>query len=112
MIKLSVIGAKDFNDFELLNAELNKENIDVMVTGGKMGADALCREYAIDRDIPIQVFLPDYKKHGKSASYQRNLEMISNSNRVIIFWNYYSNSPFNYIPYIKEKQVGFRTVLY
>ena len=112
MIKLSVIGTSDFNDFDLLKLELAKEDIDVMVIGGKLGPDELCQEYAIARDIPIQVFLPDYRNYGRAANYERNLEMIRNSNRIILFWNHYSKSPFNYITYIKERQISFRTVIY
>ena len=112
MIKLSVIGTRDFEDGELLEVELNKENIDVMVVGGKAGPDTLCSEYAVARDIPLQVFLPDYRSHGASANYQRNLEMIHHSNRILIFWNGYTQGQFNYLPHIKRKGTSFRTIIY
>jgi hypothetical protein len=112
LIKLSVIGTRDFTNLKLLTAELAKENPSVLVVGGKEGPDQLAQEYGLDMDIPTQVFLPDYPLHGRSANYQRNLEMIRNSNLIIIFWNQQSRSPFNYLPYIKELKKKFRTVLY
>ncbi|MEM9339784.1 MAG: hypothetical protein AAGA66_13695 [Bacteroidota bacterium] len=112
MTKLSVLGTKDFDDCILLDRELNKMTIDVMVVGGKAGPDLLAQTYAIDRDIPIQVFLPDYKLHGRSANYQRNLEMIRQSSHLIIFWNQRSRTPFTYLPFIKGQKKAFRTVMY
>jgi len=112
LVKLSVLGTKDFQDYSLLRDELIKEKIDVLVIGGKVGPDQLAQEFALEIDIPTQVFLPDYKKHGKSANYQRNLEMIRNSSRIVIFWNQRSRSPFNYLPFIKEQGKSFRTVVY
>ncbi|MEO1052261.1 MAG: SLOG family protein [Bacteroidota bacterium] len=112
MVKLSVLGTRDFNDYELLKKELHKEAIDVIVVGGKSGPDILAQEFALEMGIQTQVFLPDYKRHGKSANYQRNLEMIRNSTRIVVFWNKLSESQFNYIPYIKEMKRSFRTVFY
>ncbi|MEM8893099.1 MAG: SLOG family protein [Bacteroidota bacterium] len=112
MVKLSVIGAKDFDDYKMLADELNKESIDVLVTGGKQGADLLAHEYCLDHEIPMQVILPEYDRHGKSANYKRNLQIIEQSNRIIVFWDYYKKSPFNYLPYVKQLNISFRTVIY
>ncbi len=112
MNKLSVLSTRDFNDYQLLENELQKEIVDVFVVGGKFGADLLTQEFALEMNIPVQVFLPDYRQYGKSANYFRNLEMIENSSRVLIFWDMITRSPFNYMPYIKERRKSFRTVLY
>ncbi|MEQ8240526.1 MAG: hypothetical protein RIA69_15005 [Cyclobacteriaceae bacterium] len=112
MIKLSVIGTKDFKNLQLLTAEIQKENPEVLVVGGKPGSDQLAQQYGMEMDILTQIFPPDYGLHGRSANYQRNLEMIRNSNRILIFWNQQSKGLFNYLPYIKEQKKKFRTVLY
>jgi len=110
--KVSVIGTKDFSDYQLLCNELNKEKPDVLVVGGKDGADSMAQRYSLEKEIQVQVILPDYKKHGRSANYLRNLEMIDNSTLILIFWNERSKSPFNYLPYIKKYHKLFRTIIY
>jgi hypothetical protein len=110
--KLSVIGTKDFNNYELLYQELEKEQIDVLVIGGKKGPDLMAEDYALNKGIPTQVFLPDYQRFGRSANYERNLEMIRNSTRILVFWNERSRSPFNYLPYIRKCKCSFKSVIY
>lgn len=96
------MGTKDFDNYELLKQELIKEHPDLLVVGGKAGPDLLAQEFGLEMDIPTQVFLPDYHLYGRMANYQRNLEMIANSNSIIIFWNERSRSPFNYLSCIKK----------
>jgi len=112
LIKLTVIGTKDFSDYDLLKSELLKEEPDVLVVGGKEGPDALAQKLGLEMDIQTQVFLPDYQQNGRDANYKRNLEMIDNSNRVILFWNERSRSIFNYLPYIKQTKKKYRTIIY
>ncbi len=112
MVKLSVIGTRNCTDITLINKELAKEQPDVMVVGGKMGPDQIAEEFAIDHEISLQVILPDYTLHGKSANYMRNLEMINQSTRILIFWDQSSRSPFNYLPYLKADNKSFRTILF
>ncbi|MEM9895125.1 MAG: SLOG family protein [Bacteroidota bacterium] len=111
-MKISVLGTKDFTDYQLLEKELVKEKADVFVVGGKRGPDELAQEYALENDIPTQVFLPDYQKYGRSANYYRNLQMIEHSSKVIIFWNGRSRSHYNYLPHIRKWKRLFRTVIY
>lgn len=110
--KVSVLGTRDFHDKVLLESELKKEAMDVLVTGGRLGPDLLAAEFAIEHEITQQVILPDYQKDGRSANYFRNRNIIEHSTTVLIFWNERSRSLFNYLPYIKELKKDFRTIIY
>ena len=112
MIKLSVFGTADFMDKELFTLEMDKEKMDVLVVGGKKGPDQMAQNYALNNEIQTQVFLPNYRRFGKQANYHRNVEMIRNSHRILIFWNQRSRGLFNYLPIIREERKSFRTVLY
>ena len=112
MIKLSVLGTKDFSDRRLLYEQLVQENFDVLVTSGKAGPDQLAQEFALDFDIPSQVILPDYSEYGSLASKHRNLQMIEQSNRIIVFWDLNKRSTFRYLDIIKERKISFKTVYY
>lgn len=112
MNKISVIGNPDFTDYKLLKHELQQEEIDVIVVGGRGGADLLAEEYAIAHEITLQVFLPDYPKYGDEAYIHRNHQIIENSTKIIIFWNRLSKVPISHIPVIRKFGKSFRTVFY
>ena len=58
-----------------------------IVSGGAKGADTYAREYAVKNNIPIVEFLPNYKKHGKSAPIIRNMQIVDNCDFLLAFWN-------------------------
>lgn len=60
---------------------------DTIVSGGALGADTYAREYAIKNNIPIVEFLPDYKKHGRSAPIIRNIQIVENCDFLLAFWD-------------------------
>ena len=60
---------------------------DTIVSGGADGADTYAREYAIKNDIPMLEFLPDYKKHGRSAPIIRNIQIVENCDFLLAFWD-------------------------
>ena len=112
MIKLSVISNPDFNDYNLIKHELLKEKIDVLVVGGRRGADMLAEEFAIEQELTLQVFLPEYRRYGEEAYHFQNRKIIENTTKVIIFWNRLSKVPVSRIPLIREYQKRYRTVMY
>ena len=52
-----------------------------------MGADTLGERYADENKITKMIFLPDWKKHGKSAGFLRNTDIVNEAEFVIAFWN-------------------------
>ena len=62
-------------------------NTTELVSGGARGIDCCARIYAIERDVKITHFIPDYEKYGKSAPLKRNLQIIEYSDMVLAFWN-------------------------
>ena len=113
MIKLIIAGSRDFNDYKLLEKEvdsyilsvlekldaivydefllriLTNENFNVLpievVSGTARGADRLGEQYAKTRNLPIKYFTPNWSQNGKSAGYIRNEEMAKYSSDCIIF---------------------------
>lgn len=88
-MKLAVIGSRDFNDQKLLEKTLDKLNetwqISVVVSGGARGADSLAETWAKKNKIETLIFKPDWDTFGKSAGYRRNLDIITNSDKVLAF---------------------------
>jgi hypothetical protein len=52
------------------------EEIDILYTGCANGADAMARDYAADKNIPLRVFSADWDKHGIAAGPIRNRAML------------------------------------
>lgn len=83
----AVIGGRTFNDYELLKSELDKLQIDKIVSGGAKGADTLAERYAKEHSIPLEVFNADWDKFGKSAGYIRNEQVMTVATNVVAFWD-------------------------
>jgi hypothetical protein len=52
-----------------------KDRIIEVVSGGAKGADLAGEDWARRHGIPIQRFIPDWNKFGKSAGHRRNRDM-------------------------------------
>ena len=61
-----------------------------VVSGGAAGADKFGEIFAEVANVPVKLFLPDWKKHGKSAGFKRNKEMVEYADAVICFWDSHS----------------------
>ena len=57
------------------------------MSGGAKGADSFAEAWAKERNIKVQIFLPDWEKHGKSAGYIRNGHIIAEADACIAFWD-------------------------
>ena len=83
-MKAAVIGSRTLY--------VNIENylpgdITLIISGGARGIDTLAKKYADKMNIPKLIFLPDYKKYGKSAPLVRNKLIVDNADVVIAFWD-------------------------
>lgn len=93
-MKIIVAGSRNFNDYELLKAELNlliaPNVIDrevVIVSGTASGADQLGERYATENNLPVVRFPADWNKYGKSAGYVRNKQMAEYATHCVCFWD-------------------------
>ena len=90
-MKLAVVGSRDFDNYPVLKAKLDiihkVKIITCVISGGAIGADSLAEKWAKENNIETLIFYPNWNKHGKSAGYIRNEEIIKASDAVIAFWN-------------------------
>lgn len=85
---LAIIGSRTFDDYNLLKTELDKlSKVDLICSGGALGADSLGEKWAKESGVRTLIFKPDWNKYGKSAGMIRNKDIISNSDGVICFWD-------------------------
>jgi hypothetical protein len=103
-MKVAIIGGRDFQNYDLLKFKLlpYKTSISQIISGGASGADNLGEIYAKENNIPLKVFEAEWenfsepckikenaqgKKYNALAGFNRNSQIIQNSDFVIAFWN-------------------------
>ena len=83
-MKVLVCGGRDFVDGWSLFDKLTELNPSIVVHGGALGADNLGGGWAENRGIPVRVYKANWSKHGKSAGFIRNVEMLESENPDLI----------------------------
>jgi hypothetical protein len=120
MFKVIIAGGRDFNDYELLSQKCDKylwnkiwlnEKI-VIISGHAKGADSLGERYAKERGFILDINPADWDKHGKSAGFIRNREMVNKADAAICFWDGESSGTKHTINLCKEKGIPCRIVKY
>jgi len=80
------------------------------VSGGcPSGADNLIERYALENDMPIVIFYPQYK-HGKLGFLERNKLIVEASDVLIAFWDGVSRGTAHTIELAKKKGIQIRIV--
>lgn len=103
-IKLLIAGTRTFNDYHLLQNILSKVKSEIIeiVSGTARGADTLGERYAMEHNIPIKRFYPDWDSFGKRAVMLRNREMAKYTDKAIVFWDGESRGTKNMIDEMKK----------
>lgn len=84
-MKLAIVGSRKITSLDLDRYLPN--NVTEIVSGGAKGIDTIARQYAIEHDIKLTEFLPDYQTYGKSAPLKRNILIINHADQVFAFWD-------------------------
>lgn len=112
--RLVVAGSRDFNDYSLLSAELDKllagkTNITI-VSGTARGADRLGERYAAEHNLRIERFPAEWEKYHKGAGPIRNMKMVQSADAVIVFWDNESSGTKNIIECARKEDIPYRIV--
>ncbi len=97
--RIVITGSRSITDNNFILACLNEANIFLRnkhnifmekctyIVGGARGVDKICENIFREHNLPVEVFLADWDKYGKSAGYKRNSTMAHKSNILISFWD-------------------------
>ena len=112
--RLVVAGSRDFDDYALLSAELDKllagkKNITI-VSGTARGADRLGERYATEHNLRIERFPAEWEKYHKGAGPIRNMKMVQSADAVIVFWDNESSGTKNIIECARKQDIPYRIV--
>lgn len=113
-MKLIIAGSRSFDNYELLKDSLLKDfqnNLTEIVSGTARGADKLGERYALEFNIPITYFKPDWELHRKSAGYIRNEQMAAYADSCICFWDGVSKGTKHMINLAKKYKLKLKVVM-
>jgi hypothetical protein len=87
--RVIVTGSQEFDDYAKLAAELDKylsgKKSPEIVSGTSRGAERLAEWYGRSRGIPVRRFQPDWKRHGRSAGYERYNKALAYADSCVVF---------------------------
>lgn len=88
-----------FNDYSLVCKGIERSGYDIegVISGAAIGADALGEQWAKDNNIPLFRRRADWTSYGQSAGAIRNKDMAEAADAAIIFWDGISSGTGNMI---------------
>ena len=92
-LRVLVCGGRDYTDWDTFRDEMEKIALEkfprtepdeygnflysvTIISGGARGADTLAEEWAVVNWTGLEIFLADWKKHGRAAGVIRNQKML------------------------------------
>lgn len=107
-MKLAIVGSRTFTDFDYFEKELLEKikasDVEYIISGGANGVDTLAELFAKKHGIKMVVYKPDWNKYGKKAGYMRNVDIISECDNCIAFWDGKSPGTKHSIDIAKKQQ--------
>ena len=110
MNRIAFVGSRGFSDVERARNVIltlhDKIGDFICVSGGAIGADAICADLCESiTNIPAVIYKPDWKKYGKRAGFLRNETIVENSDALIAFWDMKSRGTKHSINLAKESGI-------
>jgi predicted Rossmann fold nucleotide-binding protein DprA/Smf involved in DNA uptake len=99
----AVVGSRSFHDYTFFKDILEGYEITQIISGGARGADELAKRYALEKNLEIQIFQPDYARYGKSDLYASNHSVIDRADQVVAFWDRKSLGTAHSIKYAQKQ---------
>jgi len=87
-MRVIVCGGRTFDDYELLERELDtmheRHHFTLLIHGASYGADRFAEKWAKSRQIEIESVPANWKRFGKQAGPYRNAEMLRRKPDMVI----------------------------
>ena len=84
-----IAGSRGIKDIKVIQQAIKKSGIKIstVLSGRAKGVDILGELWAMKNNIPVESYLPDWKRYGRAAGLKRNIEMVENADVLIAIWD-------------------------
>lgn len=96
-MKLGITGSRTIRNFDFsclfskqeasFRTFLGRRRVTRIICGGAQGIDMLAEQSAKSMDIPVTVFLPDYRRYHLGAPLKRNEQIVDACDALLAVWN-------------------------
>lgn len=88
-MRVIIAGSRSINDYALVKQAIAESHFEIttVICGGARGVDDLGDRFALEHNLPIEYFLPDWETHGKRAGFLRNEAMVGIADALIAVWD-------------------------
>jgi hypothetical protein len=104
-MKVGIVGSRNL-DIDL-NLYLKTMDITEIISGGAKGIDTCAKNFALQHNIKLTEYKPDYKTyHFKQAPIMRNQLIINDSELLVAFWDGKSKGTLDSINKAKKNNIS------
>lgn len=89
MKKIAIVGSRNYNNYAFVKRtflDLYKtDDIEMVVSGGSFGADALAQRLCKELGLSILIHYPAWNRFGRSSGYKRNELIVKDCDELLCF---------------------------
>lgn len=107
-MNLLIAGSRSINDYSILCDVMDTNNLmpQYIISGNAIGADRLGERWALEHNIKVLKFKPDWDRWGRAnAGKIRNTTMVNIADAAVILWDGYSTGTKDTIEKCKKKGI-------
>lgn len=108
-MKILIVGSRKINDIKI--EKYIREDVDLVISGGAAGVDAIAERYADAKGISKLIIRPEYEKYGRAAPLKRNELMVGLADKVLAFWDGRSRGTKYTIEYARRRGKETETIV-
>jgi hypothetical protein len=88
-MRVIIAGSRNIDDRERLMSAIRQADFEIteVVSGGASGVDRLGEIFALESEIPVKRFHPDWDTYGRAAGPMRNRRMAQYADALIAIWD-------------------------
>lgn len=91
-MRVIIAGSRSIVDYRTVELAVQDSRFEVteVVSGHADGVDALGEVWASCHNVPVKVFIPNWKENGKAAGPIRNHAMVKYADALVAVWDGHS----------------------
>ena len=110
--KIAIVGSRKFRELSLVKDYVNSLPMDTTIVSGRaLGVDQIAEAAALERGMPTEIFLPDWKTFGLAAGPMRNALIVGAADEVVAFWDEESKGTANTIALTRKAGKPLKIIL-